>query len=154
MSTSAIPLVVMATSDSPEHKSRCFSYGASDYIAKLPDNTELLARIKHHSNAYLISLQLDKAYRALRISQQQLLDINLVLQRTMKDLKKSNAILNILANVNGLTGIANRASLDRFLGRYWKDMEHGDSEISILMIDVDHFKKFNDALAILKVTML
>lgn len=144
-STSDIPVVVMATTDSSECKSKCFSNGASDYIIKLPDNAELIARIKYHSGAYFKGIQLDEAYRALRVSQQQLLDTNLTLQRLMNDLQISNERLQILANVDGLTGIANRASFDRFVKRYWETADHAHSEISLLMIDVDHFKKFNDA---------
>ncbi|MFP3852384.1 diguanylate cyclase domain-containing protein [Pseudomonas sp. W5-01] len=144
-STSDIPVVVMATTDSSECKSKCFSNGASDYIIKLPDNAELIARIKYHSGAYFKGIQLDEAYRALRVSQQQLLDTNLTLQRLMNDLQISNERLQILANFDGLTGIANRASFDRFVKRYWETADHAHSEISLLMIDVDHFKKFNDA---------
>lgn len=150
--TSAIPVVVMATTESAEYKSSCFSYGASDFIVKLPDSAELSARIRYHSNTYVKGLRLDEAYRALRVSQQLLLDTNLVLQKLMKDLERSNEKLQIsndrlkiLATVDGLTGIANRASLDRFVNRYWENSDYGTSEISLLMIDVDHFKKFNDA---------
>jgi two-component system chemotaxis family response regulator WspR len=158
-STSDIPVVVMATSEASDWKSKCFSNGASDYIIKLPDNDELIARIKYHSGAYFKGRQLDETYRALRVSQQQLLDTNLVLQRLMNDLQTSNQRLEIsneglelsnerlqkLANVDGLTGIANRASFDRFIKRYWETAEHAHSDLSLLMIDVDHFKKFNDA---------
>jgi two-component system chemotaxis family response regulator WspR len=151
-STSDIPVIVMTTTESSGWKSKCFSSGASDYIIKLPDNAELIARIKYHSQAYFKGLQLDEAYRALRVSQQQLLDTNLTLQRLMNDLQISNERLEIsndrlqkLANIDGLTGIANRASFDRFVKRYWETTEHAHSELSLLMIDVDHFKKFNDA---------
>lgn len=150
--TAAIPVVVMATTESAEYKSSCFSYGASDFIVKLPDSAELSARIRYHSGTYVKSLRLDEAYRALRVSQQLLLDTNLVLQKLMKDLEGSNEKLQIsnerlkiLATVDGLTGIANRASLDRFVNRYWENSDYAATEISLLMIDVDHFKKFNDA---------
>lgn len=157
--TSTIPVVVMATTESADIKSEVFSCGASDYIIKLPDNAELFARMKYHSDAYVKRIQLDEAYRALRVSQQQLLDTNLTIQRIMTDLQISNERLEIsnkkleisndrlqkLANVDGLTEIANRASFDRFVKRYWETAEHAHSELSLLMIDVDHFKKFNDA---------
>ncbi|WP_158662848.1 diguanylate cyclase [Pseudomonas cerasi] len=151
-STSDIPVVVMATTDSSDWKSKCFSNGASDYIIKLPDSAELIARIKYHSGTYFKGVQLGQAHRALRVSQQQLLDTNLTLQRVMNNLQISNEKLEIsndrlqkLANIDGLTGIANRASFDRFFERHWETAEHADSELSLLMIDVDHFKKFNDA---------
>ena len=148
--TAEIPIIIMSTSENAEQKSTSFIYGASDFIVKLPDSIELSYKIRYHSKSYIKSLQLDEAYRALRVSQQQLLDTNLVLQRMMSDLEKSNARLTILANSDGLTGIANRASFDRFLNRHWKNIEQKDFDISILMIDVDHFKKFNDAFGHLK----
>lgn len=142
--TSAIPIVVMTTKDSPENKSESFAKGGSDFIIKFPDLPELLARLRYHSRSFIIKRQRDEAYRALRVSQQQLLDTGLVLQRMAHDLEKSNKALQIQVNLDGLTGIANRLALDNYLSEYWGNPEHRDSEISILMIDIDHFKKYND----------
>ena len=59
-----------------------------------------MARIRYHSRSYLTLLQRDEAYRALRVSQQQLLDTNLMLQRLM--------------NSDGLTGLSNRRHFDEY----------------------------------------
>ena len=49
------------------------------------------------------------------------------------------------SNTDALTGLANRRSLDEFLrSAQIVAMEQGES-LSILMIDIDHFKKFNDS---------
>ena len=74
---------MLSTKEDPLIKSDAFAAGANDYLVKLPDNIELVARIRYHSRSYLTLLQRDEAYRALRVSQQQLLDTNLVLQRLM-----------------------------------------------------------------------
>src|SRR5207244_5820360 len=60
-------------------KSQAFSAGANDYLVKLPDKVELIARVCYHSRAYLNQIQRDEAYRALRESQLQLVDNNTAL---------------------------------------------------------------------------
>ncbi len=63
--TQNIPVIVLSTKEEPAVKSEAFSLGASDYLVKLPDAIELIARIRHHSNAYLNGIQRDEAYRAM-----------------------------------------------------------------------------------------
>lgn len=77
--TSRIPVIVLSVRDEPAIKLAAFEAGANDYIVKLPDPVELLARIRYHANALMARLQLEEALRALRESQQQLLDSNTVL---------------------------------------------------------------------------
>ncbi len=74
--TRDIPIIVLSTNENPQVKGHAFSIGANDYIVKLPDRLELIARIRYHSRAYLNQLQRDAAYRALRESQQQLINGN------------------------------------------------------------------------------
>jgi diguanylate cyclase (GGDEF)-like protein len=50
-----------------------------------------------------------------------------------------------LALVDGLTGIANRRQLDDVLAREWRSARRSGCATAILMIDVDHFKKYNDS---------
>ncbi len=59
-------------------------------------------------------------------------------------LTETNERLSILAAVDGLTGIANRRSLDERFADEWKRAIRVHSPISLLMIDLDHFKDFND----------
>jgi diguanylate cyclase (GGDEF)-like protein len=49
-----------------------------------------------------------------------------------------------LATTDALTGIANRRTFDEALAREWDRCARSRSQLSLLMIDVDHFKKFND----------
>ncbi len=60
------------------------------------------------------------------------------------DLNSSNAQLMMLASLDGLTGIANRRALDERLHQEWKRAIRLGSPISLIMIDVDHFKGYND----------
>lgn len=143
--SSDIPIVVMTTVEKPEDKKQSFKSGASDFIIKFPDVIELEARIRHHSGSHLKGLQRDFAFRALRVTQQQLLDTNLVLQRQANELERSNEALKVMASLDGLTSIANRATFDSYLAGFWNNPATCDSHISLLMIDVDYFKKYNDS---------
>jgi two-component system chemotaxis family response regulator WspR len=129
-STRDIPIIVLSTKEEPRIKSAAFSAGANDYLVKLPDTIELIARIRYHSRSYLNLLQRDEAYRALRQSQQQLLETNLELQR--------------LTNSDGLTGLSNRRCLDDYLSAEWRRAVRDRAPIGFLMIDVDNFKSYND----------
>ena len=129
--TRDIPIIVLSTREDPPIKSDAFAAGANDYLVKLPDKVELLARIRYHSLAYLNLLQRGEAFRALRESQQQLMRINLELVR--------------LTNVDGLTGLSNRRYFDEHLALQWLQCIRERTPFSLLMIDVDEFKKYNDS---------
>jgi two-component system sensor histidine kinase/response regulator len=63
--TASIPVIVLSTKEDPKTKSDAFTLGASDYLIKLPDVVELVARIRHHSKSYQNELQRDAALRAM-----------------------------------------------------------------------------------------
>jgi sigma-B regulation protein RsbU (phosphoserine phosphatase) len=70
--TRETPLIVLSTKEEPTVKAEAFALGANDYIVKLPDRLELLARIRYHSKGYINLLQRNEAYQALLESQQRL----------------------------------------------------------------------------------
>ncbi len=72
--TKRIPLIVLSTKEEAETKAAAFSRGANDYLVKLPDPVELVARIRHHSDGYLARLQRDEAYRTLAKQEKALAD--------------------------------------------------------------------------------
>ena len=47
--TRDIPIIVLSTKEEPAVKGEAFAAGANDYLVKLPDKIELVARIRHHS---------------------------------------------------------------------------------------------------------
>ncbi|WP_422929869.1 SpoIIE family protein phosphatase [Singulisphaera sp. PoT] len=67
--TKETPLIVLSTKEEPTTKAEAFSRGANDYLVKLPDKLELVARIRYHSKGYINLLQRNEAYRALKESQ-------------------------------------------------------------------------------------
>jgi sigma-B regulation protein RsbU (phosphoserine phosphatase) len=70
--TRETPLIVLSTKEEPAVKAEAFALGANDYIVKLPDRLELLARIRYHSKGYIALLQRNEAYHALLESQRRL----------------------------------------------------------------------------------
>ncbi|HEV8689591.1 MAG TPA: sensor domain-containing diguanylate cyclase [Ideonella sp.] len=52
--------------------------------------------------------------------------------------------LQRLMSANALTGIANRRAFDEALEREWRRAQRGRAPLALLMVDVDHFKQFND----------
>lgn len=59
-------------------------------------------------------------------------------------LNKANKKLEILTRIDGLTGIANRRYLDEILHKEWLRAFRNKSNISIILIDIDFFKLYND----------
>ena len=67
-----VPLIVLSTKEEANTKAEAFSAGANDYLVKLPDMVELIARIRYHSRGYISLLQRNAAYEALQESQDKL----------------------------------------------------------------------------------
>ncbi len=128
--TSQVPIIVLSTKEDPKIKSDAFALGVNDYLIKLPDKIELIARLRYHSTAYIYHKQRDEAFAALQESQRQLHEANLTLEK--------------LSALDGLTGIANRRQFDAVLSKEWQRAIRNRSPISLLMLDIDYFKLYND----------
>jgi signal transduction histidine kinase/HPt (histidine-containing phosphotransfer) domain-containing protein len=99
--TKDTPIIVLSTNENPQVKGQAFAMGANDYLVKLPDKIELVARIRYHSKAMMNLLQRDAAYRALRESQQQLIESNAALISLNQKLEEATlAKSEFLANMS------------------------------------------------------
>ncbi len=67
-----VPVIVVSAKEDARSKALAFELGASDYLVKLPNKVELVARVKHHSGACVSRRQRDEAFEALRESEQEL----------------------------------------------------------------------------------
>ncbi|HRQ64592.1 MAG TPA: GGDEF domain-containing protein [Xanthomonadaceae bacterium] len=67
-----------------------------------------------------------------------------IAERTVA-LERANRQLNQLATEDSLTGVANRRALDQGLAREWLRCADRGLSLAVLMIDVDHFKVYNDS---------
>jgi diguanylate cyclase (GGDEF)-like protein len=61
-----------------------------------------------------------------------------------EELRIANEHLEEMASLDGLTGLANRRGFDRELESAWKRAAKSDQPIALMMIDIDHFKLYND----------
>lgn len=128
--TAKIPIIVLSTNEEAVVKSEAFQLGANDYLIKLPDKIELIARLRYHSQGYINQIERDEAFLALEESRLQLATINHTLQK--------------LSSIDGLTGIANRRSFDETLKKEWLRAARYQQPIAMLMLDIDFFKRYND----------
>ncbi|WMJ70466.1 GGDEF domain-containing protein [Stenotrophomonas sp. 24(2023)] len=61
------------------------------------------------------------------------------------DLLARQAALDRLAHQDGLTGVANRRQFDTLLQAEWNRARRSGAALALLLVDIDHFKAFNDA---------
>jgi two-component system chemotaxis family response regulator WspR len=128
--TAKIPIIIMSTKEDATLKSEAFTLGANDYMIKLPNKIEMIARIRYHSKAYINRLERDEAFRDLEESREKLAKANLALQK--------------LSSLDDLTGIANRRSFNETLLKEWNRSIRDKKSIGIIMLDIDFFKLYND----------
>jgi diguanylate cyclase (GGDEF)-like protein/PAS domain S-box-containing protein len=60
------------------------------------------------------------------------------------ELKRVNEQLELLTVTDGLTGVGNRRLFDKTLQEEWQRCARQDLPLGLLMVDIDHFKKYND----------
>ncbi len=71
------------------------------------------------------------------------LDVSELIQKT-KELELVNEKLARLSTTDGLTGIANRRLFDQTLLKEWQRSARSQQPLSLLLIDIDYFKRYND----------
>ena len=71
------PLIVLSSKEEPGTKTKAFELGANDYLVKLPDRLELIARIRYHSRAYLNLQKRQEAEAQLKVLNEKLKAENL-----------------------------------------------------------------------------
>lgn len=89
---------------------------------------QLIFKIKH----YMAGLQL---------ANKQLEEVNIDLEHKVQERTKQ---LELLSNLDGLTGIANRRKMDDYLYHEWKLALRNRHPLSLIILDIDFFKDYND----------
>ena len=125
---SYLPALVLTAQ--PDHKLRALQAGAKDFVSKPFDEVELLTRIHN-------MLEVGLLQKALRKN-------NAVLEQTVLELKRALHELNELAITDPLTGLLNRRYLREGLPRELMLAQRRGTKLAVIMIDIDHFKRFND----------
>jgi diguanylate cyclase (GGDEF)-like protein len=121
--TKDIPVIFITASSDIENKIKGLSVGAVDYITKPFQYEEVLARVKVH---------LELRYLTQKVQEQAI------------SLQRANQELLRLANLDGLTEIANRRRFDEYLDREWRRLNRQEEHLSLILCDIDYFKSYND----------
>lgn len=125
-----IPIVILTAYSSSEHIETAFKAGAIDFLPKPVNKLELHARVRS-------ILHFKSEVDRLREREQHLVET------TMK-LERANVLLERLSNSDGLTGIPNRRYFDYMFKKLMASATRLAIPISLLMMDIDNFKLYND----------
>lgn len=118
--TAHTPVIMLSGREESQLKSDAFAAGANDYVVKLPDQLELLARLRYHSKVYWNRVQRDEAFAALRENQRQLLDKNAALIRTHEELTEALAKIKKLHGMLPICCVCKKIRNDQ---NYWQGIE-------------------------------
>ncbi len=64
--TKLVPLIVLSSKEEAVTKAEAFARGANDYLVKLPDPVEIIARLRYHSRGYRALIERNAAYRQIK----------------------------------------------------------------------------------------
>jgi two-component system, cell cycle response regulator len=111
-----LPVIMLTGIMDPNSKIKGLDQGASDYLTKPFDTGELVARVK----------------------------VQLKIKTLQDELKKANKLLKRLTNIDHLTNLYNRRYLTEVLESEFLRARRNKEFLSLVMIDIDYFKKVND----------
>ena len=97
----------------------------------------------HGSNRFSVGWYLAKV-GSLFTSMVVLMSLFVDLTSLYRRVTQANALLAQLASRDGLTGLANRRTFDAMLATEWRRTQRLQQPLALLMLDVDHFKLYND----------
>ena len=116
-------IIFLTSMTKDEDLARGIEVGGDDYLLKPISEVVLNAKIR--------------AMRRLVKMQRSLVDVT-------QKLNVANKKLLRMTTIDGLTGIGNRRSFDDFAVREWRRCTRMKKPMSLIMVDVDHFKQYND----------
>jgi len=136
-STAYLPVIILG--DSPQEHQRCdfLDCGADDVLSTELSVDELLARIRALLRIKGLHDQLAASGQALQEALERERDL-------LARLRRDNAHLQSLCTIDPLTRVQNVRSFGDILRHEYRMAKRYDQPLSLLVIDVDHFKVFND----------
>jgi diguanylate cyclase (GGDEF)-like protein len=125
-----VPILMTGDNSMSEAMQVAFALGATDFVSKPLRQFELLTRSRS-------ALRLRQEIMRRKSRESELLEVT-------RQLSELNTMLTRLSYVDGLTGVSNRRFFDRALEQEWKRAARCKGSISLILLDVDYFKKYND----------
>jgi len=114
--TQWFPIIFLSSNDSEEYLTKGIDAGADDYLTKPVKQVILTAKIR-------------------------------AMERIVKmqgALERVNKQLEILSSIDPLTQVLNRRGLEEVLANSWQINDRQNGDLSVLMLDIDFFKPYND----------
>jgi len=141
--TADVPVIFISALGDAIDKVRAFEAGGADYVSKPFQFDEVLARIEHQ-------LAIGRLQRSLQARNEELASKNKELLEISEQLELANQELVRLSTTDALTGISNRRRFHEVLELEWSRCQREGELLSLLLIDIDSFKEFNDSYGHLK----
>ncbi|AUN94839.1 diguanylate cyclase [Pseudazoarcus pumilus] len=114
------------------------------FLSARASDDDLAQGIDAGGDDYLVKPVSEKVLGAKVAAMRRIVRMREVLLRTTRKLDEANRELARRNAIDGLTGIANRGRFDEVLDHEWRRASRSGLPISLLFIDVDEFKAFND----------
>jgi len=114
------------------------------FLSGRTDPDDIVAGIDAGGDDYLTKPVNEKVLKAKMIAMQRIAVMRRQLIETTGKLEEANAELKLLADVDGLTKLANRRHMEAHLKRSIRLCSRYDHPLSFILIDIDYFKKYND----------
>lgn len=125
-------LIMLTSAEGEDDLVAAFDAGIDDFVTKPPSLRVLLARIRAGQRIIKLQQEVDEEKQEI--------------QRFSSELAVANRQLVMMANTDVLTGLPNRRYALSRLEQEWDAAQRYHRPISVLMIDLDHFKSVNDTL--------
>ncbi len=114
------------------------------FLTSMTKDEDLERGIEVGGDDYLLKPISEVVLKAKLKAMLRLVEMQRALVHVTEQLNEANAKLQRLSATDGLTGIANRRMYDELAIREWRRCERMKKPLALVMIDVDHFKLFND----------
>jgi diguanylate cyclase (GGDEF)-like protein len=114
------------------------------FLTSMTTDADLERGIEVGGDDYLLKPISEVVLKAKLKAMLRIVEMQRTLVHVTEQLNEANAKLQRLSATDGLTGIANRRMYDELAIREWRRCERMKKPLALVMIDVDHFKLFND----------
>lgn len=113
-------------------------------LTALSDTQDLIQALNAGADAFLSKPVNSMELKAEILVMKRVLDLERKLEKQIRELEEARAQIEAMADTDELTGLPNRRCLIRRLDEEIKRAERYGQPLSILMLDIDHFKTVND----------